>query len=67
MVPTARRGERKIDDPRTFLPPERALGGGRRMSRTAATKAFTEADPTAQTAGVVCGEDRGVLDEIPGA
>ena len=44
-----------------------AHGAGRRMSRTAAEKHFTEADLAAQTAGVVCRKDRGVLDEIPGA
>jgi tRNA-splicing ligase RtcB len=44
-----------------------AHGAGRRMSRTAATKTFTVADLAAQTAGVVCRKDRGVLDEIPGA
>ena len=44
-----------------------AHGAGRRMSRTAAEKCFTEADLAEQTAGVICRKDKGVLDEIPGA
>jgi tRNA-splicing ligase RtcB len=44
-----------------------AHGAGRRMSRTQAQKAFTQQDLVAQTAGVVCRKDRGVIDEIPGA
>ncbi|MCK7576167.1 MAG: RtcB family protein [Chromatiales bacterium] len=44
-----------------------AHGAGRRMSRTAAEKQFTAADLEAQTQGVICRKDRGVLDEIPGA
>lgn len=44
-----------------------AHGAGRRMSRTAAEQHFTEADLVAQTAGVICRKDKGVLDEIPGA
>ena len=44
-----------------------AHGAGRRMSRTAAEKHFTQADLAAQTAGVICRKDKGVLDEIPGA
>jgi tRNA-splicing ligase RtcB (3'-phosphate/5'-hydroxy nucleic acid ligase) len=42
-------------------------GAGRRLSRNAAKKAFTAADLIAQTAGVECRKDLGVLDEIPGA
>jgi len=42
-------------------------GAGRRMSRNAAKRAFTVADLEAQTAGVECRKDKGVLDEIPGA
>jgi tRNA-splicing ligase RtcB len=42
-------------------------GAGRRMSRGAAKKHFTLADLRAQTAGVECRKDAGVLDEIPGA
>ncbi len=44
-----------------------AHGAGRRMSRTAATKRFTEADLARQTEGVICRKDKGVVDEIPGA
>ncbi|MDQ5908692.1 MAG: hypothetical protein QG599_785 [Pseudomonadota bacterium] len=44
-----------------------AHGAGRRMSRTAAEKQFTEADLVKQTTGVICRKDRGVVDEIPGA
>jgi len=44
-----------------------AHGAGRRMSRTAAEKCFTEADLVEQTTGVICRKDKGVLDEIPGA
>ena len=44
-----------------------AHGAGRRMSRTAAEHSFTVADLTAQTQGVICRKDKGVLDEIPGA
>ena len=44
-----------------------AHGAGRRMSRNAAQKAFTTQDLEAQTQGVICRKDRGVLDEIPGA
>ncbi len=42
-------------------------GAGRRMSRGAAKKTFTLEDLAAQTAGVECRKDGGVLDEIPGA
>ncbi len=44
-----------------------AHGAGRRMSRNQAEKKFTTRDLEAQTAGVICRKDRGVLDEIPGA
>ena len=44
-----------------------AHGAGRRMSRTAATKTFTQKDVEAQTAGVLCRKDKGVIDEIPAA
>jgi tRNA-splicing ligase RtcB len=44
-----------------------AHGAGRRMSRAQAKKRFTARDLEAQTAGVVCRKDAGVLDEIPGA
>lgn len=42
-------------------------GAGRRLSRTKAKETFTVADLCAQTEGVECRKDRGVLDEIPGA
>ncbi|WP_338081059.1 RtcB family protein [Amycolatopsis nivea] len=42
-------------------------GAGRRMSRTKARKTFTAADLAAQTAGVECRKDTGVVDEIPAA
>nr|WP_308434110.1 RtcB family protein [Promicromonospora soli] len=42
-------------------------GAGRRMSRTRAKKEFTVEDLAAQTEGVECRKDHGVLDEIPGA
>ncbi len=42
-------------------------GAGRRMSRTKAKKVFTTDDLAAQTAGVECRKDAGVVDEIPGA
>jgi tRNA-splicing ligase RtcB len=42
-------------------------GAGRRMSRTAARKRFTREDLAAQTAGVECRKDDGVVDEIPSA
>jgi tRNA-splicing ligase RtcB len=42
-------------------------GAGRKMSRTAAEKEFTTADLVAQTEGVICRKDKGVLDEIPSA
>jgi tRNA-splicing ligase RtcB len=42
-------------------------GAGRRMSRSKAKKTFTLADFKAQTDGVECRKDSGVIDEIPGA
>jgi len=42
-------------------------GAGRRMSRGEAKRTFTLQDLAAQTAGVECRKDEGVLDEIPGA
>jgi tRNA-splicing ligase RtcB (3'-phosphate/5'-hydroxy nucleic acid ligase) len=44
-----------------------AHGAGRRMSRSAAQKRFTENDVAEQTSGVICRKDRGVVDEIPAA
>ncbi len=42
-------------------------GAGRRLSRTQAKKDYSLADLEAQTSGVECRKDGGVLDEIPGA
>jgi tRNA-splicing ligase RtcB len=42
-------------------------GAGRRMSRGKAKQKFSVDDLRAQTAGVECRKDAGVLDEIPGA
>ncbi|MBD2136175.1 RtcB family protein [Anabaena sp. FACHB-1237] len=42
-------------------------GAGRLMSRTKAKNVYTLDDLIAQTAGVECRKDTGVLDEIPGA
>lgn len=42
-------------------------GAGRRMSRGAAFKQFNVVDMEAQTAGVECRKDEGVIDEIPAA
>ncbi len=44
-----------------------AHGAGRRMSRNEAKRRFSRQDLEAQTAGVVCRKDKGVIDEIPGA
>jgi tRNA-splicing ligase RtcB (3'-phosphate/5'-hydroxy nucleic acid ligase) len=44
-----------------------AHGAGRRMSRAEAKRRFSRADLEAQTSGVECRKDKGVLDEIPGA
>ncbi|GAB49110.1 RtcB family protein [Mobilicoccus pelagius] len=42
-------------------------GAGRRMSRNKARKSFSVEDLAAQTRGIECRKDAGVLDEIPGA
>ena len=42
-------------------------GAGRRMSRGNARRTFTKEDLAAQTEGVECRKDAGVIDEIPGA
>jgi tRNA-splicing ligase RtcB len=42
-------------------------GAGRRMSRNQAKRTFTTEDLAAQTAGVECRKDPGVIDEIPAA
>jgi len=44
-----------------------AHGAGRRMSRGAARRQFSREDLVAQTEGVECRKDKGVIDEIPGA
>nr|WP_309304116.1 RtcB family protein [Arthrobacter sp. CJ23] len=44
-----------------------AHGAGRRMSRHAAIRAYTVKDLIAQTAGVECRKDQGIVDEIPAA
>jgi tRNA-splicing ligase RtcB len=42
-------------------------GAGRKMSRSRAKRTFTVEDLLAQTDGVECRKDAGVIDEIPGA
>ena len=42
-------------------------GAGRKMSRTKAKSKFSIEDLKAQTQGVECRKDKGVVDEIPGA
>lgn len=42
-------------------------GAGRRMSRNAARKQYTADDLAAQTKGIECRKDAGVVDEIPAA
>jgi tRNA-splicing ligase RtcB (3'-phosphate/5'-hydroxy nucleic acid ligase) len=42
-------------------------GAGRKMGRNAAIKRFTVRDLEAQTQGVECRKDKGVVDEIPGS
>ncbi|MEV5822622.1 RtcB family protein [Micromonospora haikouensis] len=42
-------------------------GAGRRMSRGQAKRTYSTADLAAQTAGVECRKDAGVVDEIPAA
>ena len=44
-----------------------AHGAGRRMSRTEAKRRYSRADVEAQTRGVECRKDGGVIDEIPAA
>ena len=44
-----------------------AHGAGRRMSRTKARKSYDSDDLKAQTEGVECRKDSGVVDEIPAA
>ena len=56
---------RGLGNPESFC--SCAHGAGRRMSRTAARKRFTREDLEAQTKGVQCRKDKGVIDEIPAA
>lgn len=56
---------RGLGNPESFC--SASHGAGRKMSRNKAKKAFTLADLEAQTTGVECRKDAGVLDEIPGA
>lgn len=42
-------------------------GAGRRMSRSEAKRRFNTRDLEAQTTGIECRKDKGVVDEIPGA
>ena len=42
-------------------------GAGRRMSRSEAKRRFNTLDLEAQTKGIECRKDKGVVDEIPGA
>jgi tRNA-splicing ligase RtcB len=56
---------RGLGNPESFC--SASHGAGRRMSRGAAKRKFSLADLAAQTAGVCCRKDEGVLDEIPGA
>lgn len=56
---------RGLGNPESFE--SAAHGAGRQMSRRAAKRRFTLEDLAAQTAGVECRKDRGVIDEIPGA
>lgn len=44
-----------------------AHGAGRKMSRSEARNSFNAVDVEAQTKGVECRKDRGVVDEIPAA
>ncbi|GAA3853706.1 RtcB family protein [Streptomyces sedi] len=56
---------RGLGNPRSFQ--SASHGAGRRMSRTAAKRRFTERDLADQTRGVECRKDAGVVDEIPSA
>jgi tRNA-splicing ligase RtcB (3'-phosphate/5'-hydroxy nucleic acid ligase) len=44
-----------------------AHGAGRKLSRSAAKRQFSEQDVEKQTAGIECRKDKGVIDEIPSA
>lgn len=42
-------------------------GAGRKMSRSAAKRKYSQRDVEAQTEGVECRKDKGIIDEIPAA
>ncbi len=42
-------------------------GAGRKMSRSAAKRQYSEEDVVQQTSGVECRKDKGIIDEIPAA
>lgn len=52
-------------NPQSFL--SCSHGAGRRMSRNQAKRTFSMADVLAQTEGVECRKDKGIIDEIPAA
>lgn len=54
-----------LGNPDSFM--SASHGAGRRMSRSAASKRFSESDLASQTVGIECRKDKGVVDEIPGA
>ncbi len=54
-----------LGNPESFM--SCSHGAGRKMGRNVAKKTFTLEDLAAQTKGVDCRKDEGVLDEIPGA
>jgi tRNA-splicing ligase RtcB len=56
---------RGLGNPQSFC--SCSHGAGRRMSRSAAKRRFTSFDLEAQTAGIECRKDGGVVDEIPSA
>ncbi|HZX31365.1 MAG TPA: RtcB family protein [Rhodocyclaceae bacterium] len=56
---------RGLGNPQSFC--SCSHGAGRRMSRSAAKRRFTRFDLEAQTAGIECRKDGGVVDEIPSA
>ncbi len=56
---------RGLGNPEAFC--SASHGAGRRMSRGEAKRRFTLDDLEAQTKGVECRKDHGVIDEIPGA
>lgn len=56
---------RGLGSPQSFY--SASHGAGRKMSRGQAKRTFTTDDLAAQTVGVECRKDAGVVDEIPGA